>query len=150
MKRQANELRAALEIEPRLRRIGEDRASASPDGGWCVKEILGHLIDSAANNHHRLVRLQLDASSDFPAYRQDDWVRLQQYQSESWDHLVDLWLAYNRHLARVIEHLDPASLGNRWLSPEGEVTLESLVVDYLHHLHHHLDQIFDRYDPVEE
>ena len=49
-----------------------------------IKQILGHLIDSASNNHQRMVRLQY--SKDllfFPDYRQDNdlWIALQDYQN---------------------------------------------------------------------
>ncbi len=38
-----------------------DQAASEPRaaGKWSRKQILGHLIDSAANNHQRFIRLQL-------------------------------------------------------------------------------------------
>lgn len=47
-----------------------------------IKQILGHLIDSAANNHQRMVRLQYNDKLDFPDYQQDNdlWIALQDYK----------------------------------------------------------------------
>lgn len=38
----------------------------------------------------------------FPGYAQDDWVALQRYQETPWEELLTLWLAFNRHIVRVM------------------------------------------------
>ena len=127
---------------PRLNAISDDAASKKPaPGKWSMKEILGHLIDSAANNHQRFVRLQLQSEISLPGYDQDNWVRLNRYQHEEWTQIVALWSAYNRHLVSVIESLDDAALGHVWHAPDGDVTLEFIAADYVRHLEHHLKQI---------
>ena len=112
-------------------------------GKWSKKEIIGHLIDSAANNHQRFVRLSNEKELVFPAYQQAGWVRAQQYHARPWRDLVALWLAYNHHLAHVIRQLDPATAGHVWKSPSGNVDLGFLVTDYITHLRHHLDQLLE-------
>src|SRR4029434_9691950 len=93
---------------PRLSAISEQKAAQKPaPGKWSKKEILGHLIDSAANNHQRLVRLQLEREISLPGYEQDGWVRVTRYQDLRWPDLISLWAAYNRHLATIIESIDP-------------------------------------------
>ena len=127
---------------PLLSAIPEDAASKKPaPNKWSKKEILGHLIDSAANNHQRFMRLQLQTEISLPGYDQDDWVRLNRYQHRTWNEIVTLWSAYNRHLASVIESLDDSALGHVWHSPDGDVTLEFIASDYVRHLKHHLAQI---------
>jgi len=127
---------------PALQAISEQAASLKPaPDKWSTKEILGHLIDSAANNHQRFVRLQLQPDLTLPGYEQDGWVRLGQYQRTPWADIVVLWAAYNRHLAHVIESLDASALGHVWHSPDGDVTLEFLATDYVTHMKHHLEQI---------
>ena len=127
---------------PLLSAIPEDAASKKPaPNKWSKKEILGHLIDSAANNHQRFMRLQLQAEISLPGYDQDDWVRLNRYQQRTWNEIVTLWSAYNRHLASVIESLDDSALGHVWHAPDGDVTLEFIASDYVRHLKHHLAQI---------
>ena len=66
-------------------------------GSWTKKEILGHLIDSAAINHQRFVRAQFTDDLVFDGYVQDDWVKVQDYQNRDWRELVELWHGYNRH-----------------------------------------------------
>src|SRR5579862_2218541 len=130
------------EARPRLLALEEKAAEMrSVEAKWSRKEILGHLIDSAANNHQRFVRLQIEPTLSLPSYRQPDWVRVQHYQGRGWSELVELWVAYNRHLAHVMRHADPQAAGHLWKSPEGDLTLGFLMTDYLKHLSHHLNQI---------
>jgi hypothetical protein len=111
-------------------------------GGWSRKQVIGHLIDSASNNHQRFVRAVLQGSLDFPGYDQDGCVLVQAPQEADWELLVSLWAAYNRYLAHVIAHLPEAKLGTACRIGSGEaVTLEFVATDYVRHLLHHLGQI---------
>ena len=127
---------------PVLSAISELTASRKPSPDkWSHKEILGHLVDSATNNHQRFVRLQLGPELSLPGYEQDGWVRVNRYQETPWTEIVALWAAYNRHLATVIASIDPNALGHVWHSPGGDVTLAFLAADYVEHMNHHLHQI---------
>jgi len=139
----ANDLRSVLKIADRLRQIKDAEASVCPaPGKWSRKEILGHLVDSAANNHQRFVRLQLSKRIDLPGYDGDEWVRVQRYQDRSWTEIIDLWQMYNTQLAAVIGHVDPKALRNVWHTPDGkDLDLEFIIRDYVVHMRHHLDQI---------
>lgn len=146
-------LRVVDDYAPRLRAI-DDEASHHHDGDhWSPRQTLGHLIDSAANNHVRFVRGQIEEDLVFPGYAQEEWVELEGYDDAPWSELVELWQAYNRHLARVIARIDTLE----WSRPRarhnfdriGFAPIEAsrlgslawLVVDYLTHLRHHLDHI---------
>ena len=138
---------------PNLLAVPAARAIAplSP-GKWSAQQVIGHLVDSAANNHQRFVRGQLQDDLVFLGYAQEDWVRVQHYADAPWPDLVALWRLYNLHLARVIE-LAPA---DRRLSPrarhniqeigfaapvEATATLDGIMLDYVEHLLHHLRQL---------
>ena len=140
--------------EPRLLEISEAESQARPAGGnWSAKEILGHLIDSASNNHRRFVEAQLKDDLVFPGYDQERWVTLQRYQETPWPTLVKLWKGYNMHLAHVVSVIPQDTLtvkrrqhtldkiAWRTVSADEPVTLEYLVRDYLGHLQDHLSQI---------
>jgi DinB superfamily len=128
--------------QPKLLAIGEAAASVKPGPGkWSKKEILGHLIDSAANNHQRFVRLQAVREVSLPGYDQDAWVAANGYQQRAWADLIELWTAYNRQLAVVIEGIDPACAAHTWHHPEADYKLDFLVDDYVVHMQHHLRQI---------
>ena len=139
----ASELDSTLEnSRTPLLAITEPAAGLHPaPGAWSKKQILGHLIDSAANNHQRFVRLQSEDSLVLPSYQQNDWVRTQNYDGRQWRELVELWLAYNRHLAHVMRHMDTRAAGHVWKGPAGDVSLAFVMEDYLRHLRHHLEQI---------
>ena len=132
------------DARPRLLAISEEAAGTRlAPNHWSKKEALGHLIDSAANNHQRFVRLQIEDGLVLPSYQQNDWVRVQNYVGRDWRELVELWLAYNRHLSHVIRHSDATAARHVWKAPGGEYYLEFLIEDYLRHLRHHLAQILD-------
>jgi hypothetical protein len=144
MKELSDKLRSVVEsTEPRLRQISEaESLHSASSGGWSRKQVLGHLIDSASNNHQRFVRAMLQPSLDFPGYDQPGNVRVQAVQEAEWLLLVTLWAAYNRYLAHLIAHLPASKLDTPCRIGAGEpVTLGFLASDYLTHLNHHLDQI---------
>jgi len=130
------------------------RTAQAPDtGGWCAREVVGHLIDSAANNHRRFVVGQSSPDLVFAGYDGDEWVRVQQYAQVPWRDLVNLWSAYNRHLAHVIAaapdavveqpkspHNYDEILGEEFRRDQPQ-TLAALMDDYVTHLRHHLDQV---------
>jgi mannose-6-phosphate isomerase-like protein (cupin superfamily) len=114
---------------------------------WTKKEVLGHLIDSASNNHQRFVRGQIASVQDFPGYEQEHWVRLQNYQAVPWNELIGLWHAYNLHLLHVAGCMSED--GQRATCRVGggsEVSLVGLFVDYVDHLEHHLRAMLGRWE----
>ena len=144
MKELSERLLSVIETaEPRLRRISAPE-SGKPvlSGGWSRKQVIGHLIDSASNNHQRFVRAALQPSLDFPGYDQEGNVRVQAPQEADWQLLVSLWGAYNRYLAHVIARLPASKLETPCRIGSGEpVTLAFIASDYVTHLVHHLSQI---------
>src|SRR6185295_4218707 len=87
----------------RLSSLKEEDAAIPPAAGkWSPKEVIGHLIDSAANNHQRFVRAQFGDDLVFPGYDQEAWVAVQRYNDEPWSQLIELWRQYNLHLCHVM------------------------------------------------
>jgi len=156
-------LNVIQEARPALESITEDDASSKPIvGKWSLKEILGHLIDSAANNHQRFVRAQFTDDLVFPGYDQDQWISAQKYSEEPWSNVIQLWSAYNLHLVHVASLIPEEALTKSRSShtldeiafklelvDNEPATLENLIRDYLVHLKHHLDQIFDEVNNTE-
>jgi hypothetical protein len=140
--RLASDVESATE---RLQRLGESEASAPrAPGKWSPKEILGHLIDSASNNHQRFVRAQLAPSLlRIPGYEQERWVVTQRYSERPWLDLVELWSAYNRHLAHVIAGIpEDCRHASCEIGGDPPVTLVYVALDYVGHIGHHMRQIF--------
>ena len=141
----------------RLKDIPEELSRRQPaPNDWAPIEILGHLIDSAANNHQRFVRARYTDDLVFPGYDQDEWIGAQKYRDESWSNVVQLWSAYNLHLVHVASLIPEEVLTKSRsshtldqiafkleLADSEPATLEKLIRDYLVHLKHHLNQIFD-------
>jgi hypothetical protein len=141
----AAQLHAAIDEGLRLfSGVDETRTAVRPAAdAWCAREVVGHLIDSACNNHRRFVLGQAPDVRKFDGYDGDEWVARQRYHQEPWRDLVALWTAYNRHLAHVIASTPAETLQHSGASPDGErtVTVGFLMEDYVTHMRHHFDQI---------
>jgi hypothetical protein len=150
-----SELRSAIdEATPLLEAISEAASREKPGPRkWCPREVLGHLIDSASNNHGRFLRALEQDSLDFPGYDQDAWVEAQRYRDTPWMDLISLWRGFNLHIARVMEAA-PAGERERLRTEHNldriawktvprntPTTLDYLMEDYVAHLKHHLNQV---------
>ena len=131
------------ESAKKLLKYSEDESGKKPaPDKWGKKEILGHLIDSAANNHQRFVRMQLDNNLKLQSYEQEQWVSIQHYNTVSWNELIRFWEAYNFQLLHILWNINPAKLLNTaTIGNHDEMTLEFIIEDYVGHLKHHLNQI---------
>jgi len=140
----ATDLRTTIDgALPKLRAIS-DAAAGEPrePGKWSRKEVIGHLIDSASNNHQRFIRAQQGGKLTFPPYEQNHWSASQHCNERAWADLLTLWYAYNAHLAHVIEHIPERHLAVPCvIESSSPVTLEFLATDYVAHLRHHLAQV---------
>ena len=127
-----------------LNLIDDDVSAQKPNPKkWSKKEILGHLIDSASNNHQRFVRLQIDNAIALPKYKQDEWVIVEQWQQKDWAEIITLWKLYNEHILHIFQYVDETKLQNTIALGEANYTLQFLIDDYVDHMEHHLKQIFD-------
>jgi hypothetical protein len=137
-------LRALLQVVPgRLAKLSEAQANNEPTpSSWSPKEELGHLLDSAANNHQRIVRAQLQDAPVMAGYEQNRWVEIHAYQRRNWDELIKIWEALNLQLLAAAEAV-PASAWSRTLTVAGSepLTLQFVFDDYLVHMRHHLQHI---------
>jgi hypothetical protein len=140
---------------PLLKQMSDEESRRPPrPGKWCPREIIGHLIDSASNNHQRFVRAQFKNDLVFDGYEQDAWVSLQRYSEAPWNELIELWRNFNLHIARVMqsapidERLRKRARHNldelAWqpVPSDEPATLDYFMSDYVAHLKHHLRQIF--------
>ena len=141
-------LRLVAEWEPKLAALSDDVIANRRNGqNRTIKQIVGHLVDSASNNTHRIIHLQYQSSPlIFPDYatlgNNDRWIAIQNYQAENWNHLVQLWKYSNIHLAHVIEQVDPGKLDQEWITALNEhVSLKTMILDYLRHFKLHISEI---------
>jgi len=137
-------LRNLIDLVPdRLGKLPADRVAAkSSPAKWSAKEELGHLLDSAANNHQRIVRGQLENNVEVPSYDQNAWVAINRYQKRDWNELVDLWQALNRQLLAAAESVPDSAWPNTLtIAAHEPMTLRFVFEDYLNHMAHHLEHI---------
>ena len=151
----AADLVATVErVARELAAVTADTANRRPaPGKWSAQEIVGHLVDSASNNHQRFVRARWQDDLVFPGYDQDAWVAAQRYDLADWKELVTLWRGFNLHIARVMEttpedvRLRAHSRHNldqiawRPVPADAPATLDYFMADYVGHLEHHLRQL---------
>ena len=112
-----------------------------------IRQILGHMVDSASNNTHRIIHLQYQASPlIFPDYanlgNNDRWIAIQNFQAEKWQDLVQLWKYTNLHIVHVINNVSIDRLDSEWISALNEtISLKEMAIDYLGHFRLHLSEI---------
>lgn len=141
-------LRLLEEWESRLLALSEEIITDRKNSqNRSIRQILGHLVDSASNNTHRIIHLQYrEDPCSFPNYathgNNDRWIAIQDYQHEDWPTLVYLWKYTNLHLVHVIRNVDVAKLQNQWQSSESElISLRQNIEGYLPHFELHLKEI---------
>jgi len=131
------------EIPPRLNKLPPSQLELKPSASnWSPKEELGHLLDSAANNHQRIVRTQLEDQPKMPGYDGDAWVELHRYQQRNWQEMIELWRALNKQLLVAAEAV-PDSAWSRTctIADSLPLTLKFVFEDYIAHMTHHLQHI---------
>lgn len=130
-------------VPDRLAKVPRERVENSPSPTkWSGKEELGHLLDSAATNHQRIVRAQLENGLAMPGYAQNAWVAVNRYQQRDWEELIDLWQALNRQLLAAAESVPETAWSNTLaIGASKPVTLRYVFEDYLVHMAHHLEHI---------
>ena len=139
---------------PRLLAISEQQSEIPRAADkWSAKQIIGHLIDSASNNHQRFVRAQFSDDLVFDGYQQNEWVRVEHFQEKPWQDLVQFWQLYNRHILHIMKHAPENTrtklrqrhnlhqLASEQIKEDDPVTLEWFMRDYVDHMKKHLSQI---------
>jgi hypothetical protein len=148
LKKVIDRLQEHINIVPsKFLKYSEDELRRKPSPSkWSKKELLGHLVDSAANNHHRFIKIQFMPSPFFvEGYAQNDWVRIQNYNEKDSEQLVNLWKVYNEHILFIMQNTPDQNLDiklNAEQPFENADTLFFLIKDYVDHMDHHFKQIF--------
>jgi hypothetical protein len=140
----AKSFRAGLaEIRPALRSVPAEFADAPwRAGGWTRKQIVGHMLDSAANNRQRFVRAATDGEYTGPAYAQMEWVLAHGYAGQTWETLLRWWDVEHEILAAIVDRIPEERLAAQCVvGGDAPVTLQFLIVDYLRHQNVHAMQL---------
>ena len=125
-----------------LMAISPEKASNQPaPGKWSKKQELGHLVDSACNNHQRVVRAQVEEQPSLSDYDGDRWVALHNYQAMEWREIIERWRVMNQQLIQAINSIAPRTLERKLTVGGNPMTLGVLLNDYVDHLLHHLRHI---------
>ena len=149
LKEVINRLKNNIETVPkRFFQFPESELNRNPaPTKWSKKEILGHLVDSAANNHHRFVKAQFqDEPFNMEGYAQNEWMDIQMYNEKETSSLVELWKYYNEHILFIMKNTPAKNLEIKCIAEdafENADTLFLLMKDYVDHMDHHLNQIFN-------
>jgi hypothetical protein len=111
-------------------------------GGWTRKQIIGHMMDSAANNRQRFVRAAIEGRYAGPKYAQDAWVAAHGYTGQSWETLLGWWSTQHEILASIVDQIRGERLeASCVVGEDAPVTLRFLIEDYIAHQHWHLNQV---------
>lgn len=126
-----------------LAQINEEKISEkSTPNKWSKKEILGHLIDSATNNHQRLIRGQFEAIPEIQ-YDQNQWNKYSFYQQIDSQKIISFWTIYNIQLIEIIKRIPIENFKKQVKIGQNVLTLDYVINEYIVHLEHHLKQLID-------
>lgn len=126
-----------------LTEISEENMSTKPSPTkWSKKEIIGHLIDSATNNHQRFVRGQFENIPEI-SYDQNNWNEFSFYNQIESKQIISFWTIYNKQIIEIIKRIPKENLEKQIRIGNNIFTLEFLIIDYVEHLEHHLKQIIE-------
>ena len=131
-------------VPPKLNEIKKEEWEYRLPNKWSKKEVLGHLLDSACNNHQRFLKAQFEILPfAIHPYNQNMLVAFNGYQQRDAKEIIQFWEVYNRHILHVIKIIPGEKLNNLCdiYDQEGLVTLAFLIEDYVMHMEHHLEQI---------
>lgn len=126
-----------------LREIGEEKMSLKPSPNkWSKKEVIGHLIDSATNNHQRFVRGQFETIPEI-RYDQNKWNEYNFHQQIDSEQIILFWTIYNKQIIEIVKRIPAENLKRQIKVGENLLSIEFLIADYVEHLEHHLKQVID-------
>ena len=136
------------EWENRLLKLSEEAISVPRNKQERnIRQIVGHMVDSASNNTHRVVHLQYrELPLRFPNYatygNNDLWISIQNYEKENWENLVQHWKYSHLHFLHIIKNISRNKLKNEWIADPGtRITLEEMVEDFPLHFKLHISEI---------
>jgi len=140
----------AVRFRQELNGISAELCAISPElagvpwreGGWTRRQIVGHLLDSAANNRQRFVRAATEGSYVGPKYAQDAWVAAHGYADQPWETLLGWWRAEHEILMAVVDRIPEQRFeASCKVGDDAPVTLRFLIEDYVAHQQWHLKQV---------
>jgi transcriptional regulator len=139
-----NRLEYIITLTPKmLTEISEENMSTKPSPTkWSKKEIIGHLIDSATNNHQRFVRGQFENIPEI-SYDQNNWNEFSFYNQIDSKQIISFWTIYNKQIIEIIKRIPKENLEKQIKIGNNILTLGFLIIDYVEHLEHHLKQIIE-------
>ncbi|MBP8083736.1 MAG: DinB family protein [Spirochaetes bacterium] len=142
---QVEEYREAIDKFFDLMKKHEDISAVCIDETkWTLKEMVGHLIDSASNNHQRFIRLQIENEILFPFYDPEEWKNISKVNSLDYTDLISFWKQYNDFIIHIITNINLASLDNAWKTSAGNKSLGFLIDDYFSHMKIHYSMFEER------
>ncbi|MEG0189205.1 MAG: hypothetical protein RR578_04155 [Bacilli bacterium] len=117
--------------------INNNRFTLKLENKWSENEILGHLIDSAIINYLRIIKAQFEDNPQL-FYNQNNYVKYANYNNSDIVQLINLWVSLNTQILFLFQQVVDKKVIDRNCN---NVSLEFLIVDYVKHLKHHINQI---------
>src|SRR5262249_23623377 len=129
-------------LPARLAEYSDSAAAEKRPEAWSKKQELGHLIDSAANNHQRIVRAQMESPLALPGYDGDQWVDLHGYYQRDWIDLIHLGRGLTSQLLSAARWVPDNAWAHILTVGDSEpMTLGFVTMDYVRHMSDHLRYI---------
>ena len=112
-------------------------------GGWTVRQVVHHLVDSHINAYIRLRLAQTEETPTIRPYDQDRSAALADSATGPVDVSLDLLETLHRRWVMVVESLSEEEMKRAFFHPELDtnVSIETLLAMYAWHGNHHVAHI---------
>ncbi len=111
-------------------------------GGWSVRQVVHHLVDSHLNSYVRFKWALTEERPVIKAYWEDRWAELADYRDTPLEVSLDLLESLHARWCVLLRALGPADLEREFVHPDsGPMTLGANIGAYAWHGRHHLAHI---------
>src|SRR5262245_42909864 len=141
----ASLLRSALTI------IAAEGAAASEQilrwrpapGEWCIKEVLGHLIEAERRGFAGRIRIIVPGDTpELDGWDPDEVSRKRRDDNRSWAELIGEFTALREDALALVRGLEPAHLEKAGRHPKvGLLRVSDLLHEWVHHDRNHVKQM---------
>ncbi len=113
------------------------------DGGWTIRQVLHHLVDSHMNSYIRFKWTLTEEEPVIKAYFEDRWANLPDTKDAPVDLALQALEALHAKWTYLLQGLNPDQLKRCFIHPESnsKVSLEQNIGIYAWHSEHHIAHI---------
>ena len=114
-------------------------------GKWCVKEVLGHVIDGERVFGYRALRFAREDRTPLAGFDENEWVPAAKFDRRPLQELVAEYVSVRAATVAMFSSFDTQALARRGAANGAEVSVRALAHIIAGHELHHVGLLRERY-----